>query len=397
MELGPCRITPESASRSGPPINATEYNPYSWNERANVIFIDQPVGVGYSYSRYGVEVGNTEASAKDLYRFLRIFFSAFPEFHKTAHRKGFHLSGESYAGRYIPIFASEIVDRNRDITHAAWKAGKKPGDVKEQAQLIPLKSILVGNGITDVSVQVPATYEFACTRNNGLRKPIVGIEQCTRMKVYANTCALTLGEHCRDSYNPDRCWDALQICRDELAGPVYETGVNPYDISDPCLAGLSPNLCYGVTADIRSYLDREDVRSLVGAEPKEIIGDFQSCNMHVNSLFSAHHDGTLDNKRNVALLLENGVKALIYNGDLDFQCNGVGHRASVDTMQWSSQGDFLTLPLRPWYVNGQPAGETRSLDGLTWATIYQASHMAPYSKPAESQAMLNRWLAGEDL
>lgn len=50
MELGPCRVTN--------PDNST-FNPYSWNEKANVFFIDQPIGVGFSYAEYGEYVVST--------------------------------------------------------------------------------------------------------------------------------------------------------------------------------------------------------------------------------------------------------------------------------------------------------------------------------------------------
>lgn len=392
MELGPCRVTPESKHRAGPPINATEYNPYSWNERANTIFIDQPVGVGYSYSRYGVEVGESETGAKDVARFLRIFFEAFPEFHKAARKAGFHLSGESYAGRYLPAFAAEIVDQNSAVEHSAWKAGVKVDPKK----LIPLRSVLIGNGLSDVSTQFPSYYEYACTRKNGLHKPILDIASCTRMKVYADRCAADLTEHCSASYNPDRCSDAASLCEGELTESFFATGRNPYDISDPCRSGIE-TLCYSLTDEISAYLDRADVRKLVGAESIEAIGQFQSCNSRVLTEFYRHRDPFVDNRRHLALLLESGVRLLIYNGDLDFLVNYVGHQKSVDTMQWGGQAAFLSQPLREWIVNGQPAGLTRSADGLTWATVYRAGHMVPWDKPIEAQVMLHRWLADQDL
>ena len=58
MELGPCLVPERNGTRAeGPPINATVWNPYSWNSVASTIFLDQPVDVGYSYSRYGESVG----------------------------------------------------------------------------------------------------------------------------------------------------------------------------------------------------------------------------------------------------------------------------------------------------------------------------------------------------
>lgn len=96
MELGPC-LVPENGGivREGPPINGTVWNPYSWNNKANVFFLDQPVDVGYSYSRYGLHTYDSDTGAKDVYVFLRIFFGAFTKFQKN----DFVITGESYAGR----------------------------------------------------------------------------------------------------------------------------------------------------------------------------------------------------------------------------------------------------------------------------------------------------------
>jgi carboxypeptidase C (cathepsin A) len=66
MELGPCNVQPDG--------NSTKVNPYAWNEKANMIFIDQPVGVGFSYADHSVHVDTTEQAAIDLHAFLVLFY-----------------------------------------------------------------------------------------------------------------------------------------------------------------------------------------------------------------------------------------------------------------------------------------------------------------------------------
>lgn len=195
-----------------------------------------------------------------------------------------------------------MVDRNQEILTAAAKAGKKP----KKHEIIPLKSVLIGNGLTDISRQVPKYFDFTCTKLGGQR-PVLSIETCTRMRVYKDRCARELGEHCRDNYNPDKCAEMNAICMEELGGPYAATKRNPYNIEDDCKAGLEPNLCYPVTEDIRNYLNRGDVRSLIGAAPVEEIGEFKSCNMKMNQAFHKAEDDVLDNSRNIAALLERDI------------------------------------------------------------------------------------------
>jgi len=68
FELGPCSIKNEGKN--------TTYNPYSWNEKANMIFLDSPIGVGYSYAENGESVNNSVDTAKDVYAFLQLFVCA---------------------------------------------------------------------------------------------------------------------------------------------------------------------------------------------------------------------------------------------------------------------------------------------------------------------------------
>lgn len=332
MELGPCRI-PENGGKlsPGPPINGTRWHPQSWTNRANVFFIDQPVGVGYSYSKTDQKVYTTEEAARDVYAFLRVFFSAFDRFRSN----DFYMAGESYGGRYIPIFASEVADRNHEIERAALKAGKKPS----RDELINLKGVLIGNGLTDVSKQMSGYYDMTCTRRGGVA-PILSIDTCKRMANWVPKCRKLLAEHCVDAYNPSACDMWTDKCIQEIQAPYFYTGQNPYNIKDDCKSGLSPNLCYDVTDDIRKYLDRDDVRELVGAAPKEQIGKFASCSDDVSDGFNRMLDSIHDNGYNVAALLERGLRALVYVGTLDWICNHNGNYEWVKTLDWSANAHF---------------------------------------------------------
>lgn len=132
MELGPCQILSEAD------IRQPRINPHSWNNNASVIFIDQPVGVGFSYAEYGVHVGQTEEAAKDVAAFVKIFLERFIFNKEGSESLKFHLAGESYGGRYIPVFAAQVLDMNMQL--------KKKGE-----RTVPLKSVMIGNGITDFS------------------------------------------------------------------------------------------------------------------------------------------------------------------------------------------------------------------------------------------------------
>lgn len=127
MELGPSSINEK---------RELVFNPSSWNANASVIFLDQPVNVGYSYS--SGSVSNTVAAGKDVYALMTLFFKQFPEYATQA----FHIAGESYAGHYIPAFASEILSHKK--------------------RNINLQSVLIGNGLTDGLTQYDYYRPMAC-------------------------------------------------------------------------------------------------------------------------------------------------------------------------------------------------------------------------------------------
>lgn len=92
-ENGPCKVSLDGQQ--------TTINGASWNTRANLLYVDQPVGTGFSY---GSAFDHDEVGvADDMYSFLQAFFAAHPELKKN----DFYIFGESYAGHYVPNVAHQ--------------------------------------------------------------------------------------------------------------------------------------------------------------------------------------------------------------------------------------------------------------------------------------------------
>lgn len=109
LENGPLKFT--KTGLSGDNDYVIGLNPEgSWSDLANVVYLDQPVGVGFSYG--STNVLNMEEGASDFLSFLIQFYDTYPEF-KT---RPLFLSGESYAGKYIPSFGTAILNYNKANT-----------------------------------------------------------------------------------------------------------------------------------------------------------------------------------------------------------------------------------------------------------------------------------------
>jgi len=368
MELGPCRVNMDG--------NSTTPNPYSWNDHANIFFLDQPTGVGFSYADYGETTETSEDAAKVVTAFMYMFTETFPEF------KGrkFHMSGESYAGRYIPVFASEIVDQNKK----AEEKGLTP---------INLSSVMIGNGYTDVKEMVLSYYDMTCTNASVL--PVLSIEQCVRMRRSVPRCRDMVETSCRKDFSDLGCTAATLFCNNELVFPLYESGINPYDLSMDCGGTFPGTLCYEIIPKIADYLNRKDVRAIMGVESG--FGKYNPMHQEIGLMFKSHLDEWHANQYYISSLLERGIDVLIYVGTYDWICNWVGNSRWVEAMEWWGQKEYNSKEFEEWTVDGHAAGFTKKSRGLTFATVYAAGHMVPYDKPAESLALINRWMESRDI
>ncbi|KAJ8515299.1 hypothetical protein ONZ45_g7277 [Pleurotus djamor] len=381
MELGPCRILDE---------NGPTFHPESWNSNANIFFIDQPVGVGYSYADYGEFVSTTEEAAQDIAAFVAIFFENFSKFQG----RGFHLSGESYGGRYLPSFAAAIYDQNAKL-------------IEQEMTPINLTSVMIGD------YMVPAWAEFQCTHASiapfqSIRydpvdpqtidySPIpVFISTCITMKQMMPRCQRWFKAACIDHFDAIDCNAATTLCQEAVSAPYILAGKNPYDISKDCEGKYEETYCYPLTIHIQNYLSRPDVRDLLGVDPS-VRENFTIADPNVHNAFTLALDMFHPTVDHVAALLERGVRVLIYVGSYDWICNWLGNQKWTLDMEWSGKEEFGKKELVDWTVNGKFAGKTRSAKGLTFATVHGAGHMVPYDKATESLEMVKRWMSKEAL
>jgi carboxypeptidase C (cathepsin A) len=124
-----------------------QYNKYAWTNATAVLFIEQPVGTGFST---GPEPVNETEVAADMYAFLQNFYTVFPGY--ASH--SLFIFGESYAGMYVPPIARTIHLHNKELNRVG--SSSRTGSIP-----IRLAGIALGNGWIDARVQGPAVIDYA--------------------------------------------------------------------------------------------------------------------------------------------------------------------------------------------------------------------------------------------
>lgn len=140
--------------------NTVSENPYSWHQESHMLYLDQPVGTGFSYTEDNSSYPTTlEEVSENVYTFLQLFFEQQPSLVGL----DFYIAGESFQGHYGPALASHIMSKNQQL--AAQRSIKT-------AVSIPLQGLFMGDPWIHPYEQTPAYAEYAYA--TGL------IDQCGR-------------------------------------------------------------------------------------------------------------------------------------------------------------------------------------------------------------------------
>ncbi|KAM6928397.1 lysosomal protective protein [Xenentodon cancila] len=369
------------------------YNQYSWNKIANMLYLESPVGVGFSYSddkRYATN--DTEVSMNN-YLALKEFFQLFPEFSKNE----LFLTGESYGGIYIPTLAERVMEDDS----------------------LNLQGVAVGNGMSSYELNDNSLVYFAYYHG------LLGSQLWKQLQTFC--CS---GGKCDFYNNPDlNCSQSLS----EVQDIVYSSGLNMYNLYASCAGGVHQRVSVergqlvirdlgntfihhqwtrlwnqklkGLAAVHGSarldppctnstpstlYLNNPYVKSALHISPKAL--DWVICSAEVNLKYRRIYMDVRD--QYLKLLSALKYRILVYNGDVDMACNFMGDEWFVESLQQQ-----VEVQRRPWLyddVDGrQVGGFVKEFNGITFLTVKGSGHMVPTDKPVVAFTMFTRFIKNQ--
>ncbi|KAJ6901919.1 hypothetical protein NC651_019652 [Populus alba x Populus x berolinensis] len=357
-EVGPFRVRPDGET--------LHLNPYAWNKVANLLFLDSPAGVGFSYSNtssdiYTVGDGRT---AEDAYTFLLNWLERFPRY---KHRP-FYIAGESYAGHYIPELSRIIARRNKGVKNPA----------------INFIGFLLGNPLLDDYHDNTGTHEFWW--NHGL---------------ISDSTYEDLKKFCPNNtflFPRNECYGALERAYSEFGD------INPYSIySPPCsaISTLRHNLKHSlpwkfrgndecVVMHTKRYMNRPEVQKALHANITRVPHPWVTCSSVVRSKWSDSPKSMLPIFKE---LITAGIRIWVFSGDADAILPLTATRYSINALQLETNTSWYA-----WYDGHQQVGGwSQVYKGLTYVTVRGAGHEVPLTQPRLALLLFRQFLKNEPM
>uniref|UniRef100_A0A7N6AVS3 Carboxypeptidase n=1 Tax=Anabas testudineus TaxID=64144 RepID=A0A7N6AVS3_ANATE len=358
---------------------ATLYeNTFSWNKIANVLYLESPAGVGYSYSDDHKYATDDDQVADDNYNALQSFFAKFPNFTQNE----FFIFGESYGGIYAPTLSLRV----------ATGAAK-----------INFKGFAVGNGLSSFALNDQSLIYFGYY--HGLfgedlwRKLNINCcdkGSCNFYNSSSETCKTLVCVHYRCTGKGKlrlvsrsvkwRCFVAL--CFRSFLCSINDNNLfNKFSdqaTSFMSLGEVPP--CINSTAQI-NWLNRGDVRKAIHIP--DTLPPWDICSDEVGQNYVTLYQTV---KEVYLKLLSLGLRVLVYNGDTDMACNFLGDQWFVEDL-----GLKATSLYQSWLHEDQIAGFYQQFGNITFLTVKGAGHMVPQWAPGPAFQMFQTFITNEPI
>lgn len=340
LEIGPFSLRRDHFS----------YRKYSWNLDQNLIFIDNPVGTGFSFTadESGYSTNATHAMTNVLVA-LHQFFDLFPHLRTNE----FFLTGESYAGKYVPTLGHLIHHENLNAT---------------TNQTINLRGLAIGNAFVDPRNQ------------NGYGEYLYQlglIDYLAKEKFDANDKKI---QEYIDKHDNEKAVKEMAFMYSSLFSNA--TG---FDFNLNLLFDKDP---YGY--EYEQWLDKKHVRRAihVGNQTFVINTSKVSENMYLDQPNSV--------APYLAELLEH-YPVLVYSGQLDLNCPYPLMVNYLKKLEWSGKNKYARTERKRWMVRDKLAGYTRKVGNLTEVLVRNAGHFVPTDQPEFAYDLIFNFIRHKDL
>ncbi|CAB3250479.1 unnamed protein product [Arctia plantaginis] len=329
-------------------LNSTlKRNPYTWLQNHSLIFIDNPVGTGYSFTDHeDGYITDMTGYTDHLYSTLKQFFQVFPEL-KTV---PLFVAGESYAGKYVPALAMEIHKRNQNPENPS----------------INLQGMIIGNAYVDPDMIAHLVWPFY----------YFGLLEKEQIKIVQ-----PLVDSFHEDIKANRSVEAKQKWNSLITILLFLTHQrHAYNF-------LRDDLSVGKYI---SFLRSSKVKKAIH------VGEikFGFVNITVNSKLAPDFLSTT--KPLFEQLLEN-YRVLAYCGQLDQMLPCVYTSENYRTWKWNGTEEFIKASRLPYIYNNVLAGYHKSGGHFTEVVFRGAGHMVPLDKPAPVQNLVARWTHDKSL
>ncbi|XP_051150120.1 serine carboxypeptidase 24-like [Andrographis paniculata] len=360
-EIGAFRINTTASS--------LYYNEYSWNSLANILFLESPAGVGYSYTNTTSDLkdsGDTR-TAEDALIFLIRWMSRFPQYKY----RDFYLSGESYAGHYVPQLALKIQEYNK----------------KHSQTFLNLKGFIVGNAVMDTYYDGLGTVTYWWSHS-----------------MISDKTYKTLLKHCKfvpqeSSIKCDKIMNYAmnhefgKIDQYSIYTPVCNKSNKTLRVSTTLKSILIGRRSFGYDPCTESYAEkyynRPDVQKALHANLTGIPYKWTACS---DVLLRHWKDSDASMLPTYKKLITAGLRIWIFSGDTDSVVPVTATRFSLSHLKLK-----IKTPWYPWYTGGQVGGWSEVYEGVTFATVRGAGHEVPLIQPRRGFVLFKSFLSGKYL
>lgn len=352
-----------------------------------MIYVEQPGGTGFSTASSewtGIEAEKrTEDDVADsFYAFFQNLYTVFGE--ELAEKK-IYVTGESYAGMYVPAIARGFYRGNKNL------------ETKSSSSLhfIDIRGIAIGNGWIDVDTQGPTSIDYAWWHHL--------IDLPTRRVLHTKWDECIKGmitdssiEPFHSLTTPDECGIMTAVM--EASGSTFTYDVTTYD-AYPAIVNVP-----GLTG---TFFNNKDVQKALNVKKDywlQCVPGSGRRRLQSNPYHRMRQLILLDQDRRsvlpwIAELLDDAkIDVLVYNGDLDLACNSQGTELALEAMDWSGKEqwrDPLKTKWYNWISADQPAGHTKKYKKLDFLVVYNSGHFVPINQAEHALDMIGRLLDGK--